>query len=260
MKFILLILIFFTSCEATNIHNEKILTRWISLQKIVKINPKIEQKKPIIKPKATIQYLFAVAFYDRSFELNYDCIYYEIPLNDEMGKLLIQKNYSDEICPDYPTKEIIYESLNVKDLNFELKEQNMFLSLQYKDDKEKNQEMIFRKMPLKISSSVSEVFSKKPAILKDNEICEKVSDDCKVTNPRCDNCKNSFFPIINSACKTNYSKVCGPNNCGTKGNPACIRGYAASKYDLDYCINDSPIGFCEGDLRVMCINNTLICD
>jgi hypothetical protein len=51
------------------------------------------------------------------------------------------------------------------------------------------------------------------------------------------------------------------DKCGRAGFPACIRGYVASKLDPNaFCINDSPVGFCQKGLRVVCLNNQLMCE
>lgn len=95
--------------------------------------------------------------------------------------------------------------------------------------------------------------------LKAGEICLAVADDCSVSKDRCGECEGGSHYIKNSACASAYSKVCGRDLCGQKGYYACLRGHASTGIK-DYCIQDSPVGFCSGDNRVGCVNGTLVCE
>jgi hypothetical protein len=94
----------------------------------------------------------------------------------------------------------------------------------------------------------------------DGKICFDVDDECNHEADNCMKCQYGSYTIINSACRTKYSKVCGHNNCGQNGQHACIRGFEITDFKLDYCITDSPAGFCNKGLRVFCHNQTLVCE
>ncbi len=107
-----------------------------------------------------------------------------------------------------------------------------------------------------LKQSVSKDLNK----LKNGEYCFQVDDQCNIQIPNlCSLCPFASYPIINSNCKKKASMKCGNIQCGHKNAPACITGWAASDYQLDFCINDSPLGYCKKGLRVFCENNELIC-
>jgi hypothetical protein len=97
--------------------------------------------------------------------------------------------------------------------------------------------------------------------LKNGTICKKVEDDCSVSLDECNSCTGASYFLINSKCSHGYSRVCGIDHCGSRNEPACIRGVETSGIDMDfYCVNDSPVGFCNEGLRVICLNGTLYCE
>lgn len=96
--------------------------------------------------------------------------------------------------------------------------------------------------------------------LTDNYFCYKVNNECETIQENiCDLCLSSFYPVVSSNCRRKRSFMCGENKCGQINEPACIRGFKAVELELDYCMNDSPVAYCRDGLRVMCVNNLLIC-
>jgi hypothetical protein len=95
--------------------------------------------------------------------------------------------------------------------------------------------------------------------IQDGEICRQVNDDCKIVFDKCDLCTGGSYYFKNNKCTKFYSKVCGINTCGVRGEVACLRGSISTGLS-DYCIQDSPLGFCHDGSRVACVNNTLICE
>ena len=95
--------------------------------------------------------------------------------------------------------------------------------------------------------------------IEDGEICKQVNDSCEIVFDKCDQCIGGSYYFKNSLCTKAYSKVCGVNNCGVRGEVACLRGSVSTGLK-DYCIQDSPIGFCSDGSRVACVNETLICE
>lgn len=100
-----------------------------------------------------------------------------------------------------------------------------------------------------------------PPRIKKGEFCQKVDDKCNdLITPSCNVCEGPHYSVINSNCRKRFSKICGTNNCGEKGQPACIRGFKTVELNLNYCLTDSPLGFCKEGLRVFCHNSLLICE
>lgn len=91
------------------------------------------------------------------------------------------------------------------------------------------------------------------------EVCFQVDDDCQEIKDNCDLCPVGTYYIKANRCSKKYNRVCGIDNCGVRGNYACIRGHIASEV-IDYCIQDSPMGFCSDGSRVACVNGILICE
>lgn len=95
--------------------------------------------------------------------------------------------------------------------------------------------------------------------LKDGELCQEVKSDCSMSQDLCDQCSNGSYYFVTSSCSKKFSRVCGRDNCGHRGGPACIRGEVSTGVRT-YCIQDSPVGFCVGEARVACIDGKLICE
>ena len=46
----------------------------------------------------------------------------------------------------------------------------------------------------------------------------------------CSNCPFGDFEVVGKSCPAGRVKFCGPNKCGEKGWPACVRG---SEYEKE---------------------------
>lgn len=271
MNYILIVIFLLFSCtnstrEFLEVKNA-LFVRWSGAIEVTQLNPHLKKKEKIITPVATIQHLFSLGFLDVNFNKNYDCVYYEI-LSKDVGNLIFTKNKTNATCPLYPKEEtVIFKSL-VKNFIFNFENQTLTIA----NDKDqfilKLNERIktnsfgahSRNVPLIVTSPIkTKNISKAQELIADGEICQKIGDECLIEFSKCDLCQNGFYPIIDNACPKSYTKICGNNDCGKLNMPACIRGYISTKFQLNYCINDSPIGFCDKEYRVMCINNRLIC-
>ena len=91
--------------------------------------------------------------------------------------------------------------------------------------------------------------------------CLQVGDQCQtVGDDNCDRCRYGHFPVLNSKCATRFSRFCGPNNCGQKGEPACLRGGRHAKGIKEICQEGSSWGFCNEGLMTSCDESgVLIC-
>ncbi|OUR93493.1 hypothetical protein A9Q84_18645 [Halobacteriovorax marinus] len=93
--------------------------------------------------------------------------------------------------------------------------------------------------------------------------CERVDRTCKVIGKNsCYECLAGWIPVVDFNCPNGGSKVCAPIDCGKKGMPACPRGTKWKGVEmLELCFDNSPAGFCEGELKTMCDDNkVLICN
>lgn len=91
--------------------------------------------------------------------------------------------------------------------------------------------------------------------------CQTIDDNCSlVGKSTCDRCRYGWFEVIDSRCSTRFSRYCGPNRCGEKGWPACLRGNEHfSTENEQVCFTGSKVGFCKKGLTTHCNSGTLIC-
>ncbi|PIK13961.1 hypothetical protein [Halobacteriovorax sp. JY17] len=94
------------------------------------------------------------------------------------------------------------------------------------------------------------------------DFCEKKNDRCEITgSSNCGDCLYGWEYLVDYNCVGGGSKACSPVKCGEKGRPACPRGVLWSGKDIqELCFDDSPAGFCQDDLQVICgEDGVLIC-
>lgn len=92
--------------------------------------------------------------------------------------------------------------------------------------------------------------------------CERKNDKCEVVgSSNCGDCLYGWEYVVDYNCLGGSSKACSPVKCGEKGRPACPRGVIWSGRDMrELCFDDSPAGFCQDDLKVICgEDGVLIC-
>jgi hypothetical protein len=276
-------LLLLSSCikwqKASNFQNI-LYQRWLGATTIHSIHPYIKQNESIKRPRGTWQKLFAVSFYDRSFEIQHDCLYYRVPTQQLPGKLVVTFNANNSLCNEAPpekfdiTKDQIYNfsyeiSLNLQSKNhlkLMIDETEMLFDFINLNSQAYNFELAShsiqkgRMTGLKVSSPVNSITESNLLKLADGVLCHGIDKNCKTrSNYRCEQCESGWYEVVSSDCPSQYNKICGQDNCGKRGQPACIRGRVSSEYKLGYCINDSPIGFCDEGLRVYCNANQLVC-
>ena len=283
MKLYLTLVFLITSCLGpieSEDFKQRILTRWIGATTIHSLHPYIQQGESIKKPSNTWQKLFAVSFYDKNFQIQHDCLYYLVPNSETSGKLAVSFNAHSSQCPPAPPEKIDLIRENIfnfsYDISLEVKSKHQ-LKLKVDDDEilfdfinfktKKYQYSLSSNsvkngsyIGLRVSSPVDSIKHSTEVSLADGVLCHRLDQDCKtLQNYNCDACTNGWYEIISSDCPNQYNKVCGQNKCGKSGEPACIRGRVATGYQMNYCINDSPIGYCDKGLRVFCNANQLVC-
>lgn len=248
---------------------QKTQRRWISTTSIEKINTNYKSLSEVNSPKGTVHELLKINFLDRNYRKVSDCVFYKIPEFNE-GVLFIVENPKNLKCKDLVADKAYVKLQNIRNLGIEIGKKLIIkidlVKLKYNllNLSKKRSKKLLSSSALNTSLIASDVEYSldRSDELKDGEICFDIDDECKVLiEDKCDSCVGSSFAVIASSCGVKYQRRCGENICGTKNNPACIRGFKTSGVSpQNYCINDSPVGFCQEGLRVVCENGTLICE
>jgi len=257
------------SFAKTNSWDDLIL-RWMSVQRI-EFSEYVKNEEPIKNPAGATIVLARLILLNENFSYEKDCLVYSVPSKQTNGKLSIINIGYEKKCEDYilTNKSQLYEFDNIYNLAISYKKRDLILDVDMKKYHFKFFNYLDTKKPQLLDTSatltqipgvqISFVTPSSNSFLKNGEICFDVDDRCKVLKDECFRCSGAVYPAIASNCKEQVRRYCGDSQCGIKGAPACIRGFSASGYTGPFCINDSPIGYCEKPLRVICIDNELIC-
>ncbi len=267
----LLILFLFLSCtevEKSSFYSET-NKRWLAATGVQRINTNYESLDLVNTPKGTTQPLLKIKFLDSNFTKVSDCLFYKIPKNND-GVLFVVENPTNKECKALIAEKAYASISNIRNFGIDLDHKTVKLNIDTKSieynfsnypRKRKNKLLENSKTnDYLVASSIN--YHQKIKIFQNGEICFDIDDDCNITKiDRCDSCKGGFFKTIASKCSSSFRKVCGVDSCGEKHKPACIRGVETSGMNMNaYCINDSPVGFCNKELRVVCENGVLICE
>lgn len=252
MYVLLIFLSFFTLNKSfADSFEESLAHRWKGIHD-VKINRKIKPSLPIDEPVGTNLKILEVYINGANFKPLKDCVFYQVPNAKKTGVLYLHRLQINEDCNDYILNMETEKKQEIYNFAFELKENKLQLFID-------SQTLEFPTQKKSIFEvSTTNIISRFE--LKNQDHCYQVDDKCKVVmKNRCDLCPKSFINVIETNCQTDYSKICVDHSCGNKNQPACIRGWKASQLKLDFCIADSPVGFCNPGLRVFCEAGRLVC-
>lgn len=268
---IVVLLIFLFSCNTK--HESSLLQkRWLSTQ-IIKLEQNFKLDTFVTKPKSIYNPLMKIGFINKDNEVFYDCLYYRPKTKEGFGSFKVIKNPKNISCeklvlnkPIYQLKEIYNFKINIESHKLKIYIDKEVLDIKlvnYGAYPHKLYQAPIRETAFKSVSYISDIRDKilyENEPIEDGKICLKVNDDCSLAINNCSSCKSTWYEVMNSKCPTKYSRVCGKSECGQKNSPACLRGVTTVGMDTYlYCVNDSPFGFCQKGLRVICINNTLVC-
>ncbi len=94
---------------------------------------------------------------------------------------------------------------------------------------------------------------------KKSQVCQSVTPECVLSPGICEMCRYGFYEVVRSNCVLGNPKLCGPNRCGERGEPACPRGFLWEKgIPKQACFDDSNAGFCRPGLKTVCDENKIL--
>ena len=248
---LLLIFIFFSFSVFAGDFEEKILHRWKGILNVQK-NSKINESVPIEEPAGISVMVMEVILNAKNFRPIKDCVLYVIPKSGETGTLYIHQAKITDSCESFHLNFETLKKENIYNFGYEIKKKELKLFI----------DSVVLKIPLNKSEmlEVSTVEVDSQFKFQNEDYCYQVDDQCRVVkHNHCEYCPKSYLNVIETNCKTDYSKICVDHGCGKKNQPACIRGWMATNYQLNYCLPDSPIAFCRPGLRVICEAERLVC-
>lgn len=233
--------------------------------------------------------------YSRNF-----CLNYKIPAPEATGVLQIVHKNKDHSCPKLPTRKELssivgISNLRIKYITDHIKGKTVRngvygISIEYSFYETKRKVSLTLPNKLRGSSyiksnlnkySSSGTFRRDKGVRiteasrkqlrtslwpssREGEVvfCEKKNSRCKIVGAStCHECLYGWEYLVDYSCDRGGSKACSPVQCGEKGHPACPRGVIWSGSNMsDLCFDDSPAGYCEEDLKVICgEDGVLIC-
>lgn len=270
-KFFIIIIFIskFSLAQDTKVHNLQI--RWASaISK--RMDERFLTREPISKPKGVRVVIGEIDLLTKDWREITDCIIYEIPKKGTPGKLFVIQKKSKISCEERKFAKAHLEISEIYNLAIQENSQSLkFLIDKYQiefdffnivDHSEDSESSSFKtKVPGTFVSFVESTAAQKR--LSDFDVCSDVptSDNCS-ENPKgfCHLCPNgNTYKVVASNCRKSLRTYCGYKECGSKGQPACVRGRAATGYKGPFCITDSPMAYCQKPARVVCLNNELFC-
>lgn len=247
---------------------ESLKTRWMSAYHIT-FNKSLSDQE-LREPKKTWLNIAQIDFLDRDFNSHTDCVLYKTPGKGQSGELKVTPKYRSGSCKEVFFNPFIGRIGTIKKFGFHFEKNRLtlmfdlfnydieFLNLKLKRDFSLSQVRKVQKKDDEVLVSLMELTRGRQ--LKNDEICYQVDDNCQATlSDTCFLCPNFVMAIKDGHCSDKYSKVCSNKKCGVRGHYACIRGEKFLGKLEDYCIVDSPIGYCLKPYRVFCENKRLVC-
>ena len=199
------------------------------------------------------------------------CFVYRTPLNTSKGKIRLE--FTKTKCGDEKSDQLIISRFDhIKNLKLQMKERVLSLHLEgeneirydfpniYKKQKSKSFQSFVEskghflsiisnsKKNIKMIGNYSDRFENNSAIL-----CQSFDSNCReIIKFKCDRCKYGYFEVVSHNCSNKRNKYCGISRCGSRNEPACIRGNLYEPKMKLGCINGSEEGFCQKGLNSFC--------
>ena len=266
-KIVLFFFVILSSVYAYDIQGIKF--RWMSAYE-VRLNSHYLEGDPIKEPADTFQVIAEVDYLDRNFGQHTDWLIYRVPGKKDSGQLKILMKPPQKKCKDLILAQSKKTLENI--FNFAITKEKGKLNLFI--DQRKIQFLLMNEVlsrNYKLNShafsqttipgiAISFFKSKAGHYLKDGDICFNTDDQCQtIQEDICHLCPTRVLEVVGNNCQRSYKKYCRNMVCGTKGAPACIRGWKTTGMQGHYCVPGSPLGYCKKPLRVFCEDGELIC-
>ena len=248
--------------------------QWTAALEIVDRHEFYKDDEPIDKPKGSWELLFSVKYPSRDLRMIKDCVFYRVP-GLERAELRLRTLPASTAC-DLNAPSIQETAVSeLESVIFSANTSEAKLHLRFSKTKSETWSV---ELPahgqaqapglLDSSSGVRSasvvLLSKlrddsKALILKDGEACFKVSELCQPTSAsQCHLCATGWYEIP-TGCKSG-PKYCGSIDCGTKNQPACLRGKKYQRKNAEYeCRRDSSFAYCQKGLTIQCEGNLAFC-
>ena len=248
--------------------------QWTGALEIVDRHEFYKDDEPIEKPKGSWETLFSVKYAARNLRLIKDCVFYHVPGIDK-AELRIKTVTASVACDIRAAgiKENSWKDLEA--VTFSANPSEAKLHLRYSKTKTETWSVEIPKQRAVVEPKLLESSSdfKTSSILflaktrddspveslKDGEACFKVSELCEpLASSQCHLCSNGWYEIP-TGCKSG-PKFCGSIDCGSKNQPACLRGKRYQRRAAQYeCRRDSSFAYCQKGLTIQCEGNLAYC-
>jgi hypothetical protein len=252
--------------------------KWTNAIDILEKHEFYQNNEIIQKPKDVWQTLFAIRYHDSNLKTFKDCVFYKVP-GQETGILKIKTIPEKMRCDEVIYQPGDQEWSGIKAFQFSIQKNLLSLSLTNVKFEITRWDVplfnIFEKTTPKNLMSSAEYRAAKILFLKPYKgnlvvrpekskiqkikQCHEITDDCKeASHSVCHLCPEGWYEIPNG-CQQG-PKYCGTVICGTKGAPACRRGYVWQRKDQNYsCRDDNSFAYCAKGLRIQCEGNLPYC-
>lgn len=267
--------------------------RWEDVQKVSEVHPLVGPEAEVIKRPAGVWMPLLRTHYLPYADKMDDCFFYRVKSELVPGSLKVIP-YDGESCADVVMGDSEIKLEDIESLKVELRDER-FLTLflnhlehgQLQASVElKNKESAleyrqyaspFRRSTLNGSfwfegevlneKKNKEVLGGEKDSFSSRELvpCFQLNDRCEeVMAFRCHECRHGWFPVVGTvSCPQGHNKYCGVSRCGSRGEPACLRGRVFANRALQRegttCFEGSEAGFCQQGLETTCLNDVLIC-
>jgi hypothetical protein len=248
-----LIFFFFISCEQRSFDFSYVEKRWLAVKKVSYTNQKIIPRVQITKPKNAWQHL-ATLDIETKLGVERDCLFYKYQSSKKGVFQIITKN-PQKSCMESLYQKSYFKLEDLRSFWISVKEDELDLGV--------SKIKYTFKFPSLAHDDVGFLalsHGKYEEKLKIGDQCFSVNDRCEVLQDNCHLCPDGNFQVVDNNCEGRGSRFCGHQVCGKSAEIACPRGRRYNDYKQDYCVSESPMGWCEADSRVKCLDGVLICE
>lgn len=248
-----------------------IANRFLEIDQSTLLDPQALEGRRIVRPQGVVIPLLN-AWIKEEATFSY-CLFYRVPTDERAGKMYLEKHNDFTEC-HFGGGEIVLEYSPLWDLRVTQSEKD--IRFQYRIDKGGNHTESFSFLlggTLLLAKNWGDINEDEflgglASSYRSGrfEYCLQYDENCQdvITN-ECQRCRFGSYPVVSAKnCLTEKAqRICGPNDCGRRGAPACFRGMSFKKAEFSKngvsCYEGSEAGFCHQGLRTYCDGEVLIC-